>query len=296
MVPPIPTGTLGTTLGVTFAGLGVTLLVYGLNLGQLVVYFRAGYQGSSSRPFEKLLIVLWKVDSIHVALIVSGLWIHVVTSRGDIRGLSRSNWPWIAQVYVTTVSNLVVHNIFAYRIWIMSRGGRLIPLSIALLSLYVAAMSSIYATRGICNISHVTYENLEVYTYMGYGTEMLVDSVIAIAMTRLLIRFRTGTRRSDSILQTFVMYSINTGLLTTFCVALSLVCYLVIPHSLAYLAFYFVFGKLYLNSLLGTLNARSQLRPTARRTSVWLTTGVVIQLQETGLTTGCERDSSSAYV
>ncbi|OCH89905.1 hypothetical protein OBBRIDRAFT_793802 [Obba rivulosa] len=109
---------------------------------------------------------------------------------------------------------------------------------------------------------------------MGYCTEMLLDSIIAIAMTRLLFSFRTGFRDTDSILQTFVMYSINTGVLTIIFVLLSLICYVVIPTSFAFLAFNFVFGKLYLNSLLGTLNARSRLRPYAQQTSPILTTGI----------------------
>ena len=55
--------------------------------------------------------------------------------------------------------------------------------------------------------------------YSGYGAEMLADSTIAVHMSLLLVRMRTGLRSSDTLVQTFVVYSINTGLLTT-CVLL----------------------------------------------------------------------------
>ena len=51
---------------------------------------------------------------------------------------------------------------------------------------------------------------------------LLADSIIALSMSILLVRMRTGLRSSDSLVQTFVMYSINTGLLTTCVVSLFL--------------------------------------------------------------------------
>ena len=45
---------------------------------------------------------------------------------------------------------------------------------------------------------------------------MLADAIIAVCMSILLIRMRTGLRSSDSLVQTFVIYAINTGLLTTY--------------------------------------------------------------------------------
>ena len=47
--------------------------------------------------------------------------------------------------------------------------------------------------------------------YSGYGAEMTADSIIAVYMSVLLVRMRTGLRSSDSLVQTFVMYSINTS-------------------------------------------------------------------------------------
>jgi len=129
------------------------------------------------------------------------------------------------------------------------------------------------------------------FTYMGYGAEIVADSIIAIAMTRLLSKFQSDLESFDnsrSILQKFLTYSINTGLLTTIFIGLSIVCYIFLPHSFAYLAFYFVFGKLYLNSLLGTLNARSRLRSPCPgpHTSALFTTEIVIHFTETSRSGG----------
>jgi len=81
---------LNATLGVIFAGFGTVLFVYSLTLGQLIRYFRTNRQHSAI--FTTLIIVLWILDSIHVALIASGLWSYVVVKRGDLQCLLRPTW------------------------------------------------------------------------------------------------------------------------------------------------------------------------------------------------------------
>ncbi|OCH85180.1 hypothetical protein OBBRIDRAFT_785214 [Obba rivulosa] len=299
MAAPVPDVNLDATLGVAFVGLAVTLFVYSLNLAQLVVYFRTSSQ--DSRAFKFVIFGLWILDTAHVALIVVGLWHFVLVLRGDLSSILQPAWPFAAQVYAMAISNLVVRDAFAYRIWHLSGQRSFIPVVIVSLSLYTAAMSGIYATEGVYSMSWITGRIREWAVFSGYGTEMLGDSIIAVAMTRLLISFRTGFQRSDSIVQTFIMYSVNTGALTILCTASSLIsvrcaigCYplyrllsiltpqsIAIPRSFAFLAIYFVVGKLYLNSLLGTLNARMRLRLPEQGTAPLLTTEVGIQFSGT---------------
>ncbi|OCH92384.1 hypothetical protein OBBRIDRAFT_457060 [Obba rivulosa] len=99
----------------------------------------------------------------------------------------------------------------------------------------------------------------------GYATDILGDAMIAFEVTRLLMRLCTGFK------------SINTGALTVLCTVLSLVSTFILPHSFAFLVVYFITGKLYLNSLLGTLNARSRIASPAEWTAPVLTYDVIVQ-------------------
>ncbi|KAF8558816.1 hypothetical protein OG21DRAFT_1574511 [Imleria badia] len=86
------------------------------------------------------------------------------------------------------------------------------------------------------------------------------DIVITIFLCYYLQRSRTGFRRSDWTINKLIMFSINTGLLTSLCALASLICISAWPHAFIYIAFYFCIGRLYCNSLLATLNARKGLR------------------------------------
>ncbi|EMD39886.1 hypothetical protein CERSUDRAFT_150619, partial [Gelatoporia subvermispora B] len=128
MEPPASTVDMHATAGAALIGLEVTLLVYSINLGQLVVYLRHTRQDGVA--FKTLIVILWLLDSVHLAFIVMGFWQYAITGHGRIHGLLRPTWPFIAQVYIVTVSNLIVHNLFAHRIWKLSGGRKLWPVVI----------------------------------------------------------------------------------------------------------------------------------------------------------------------
>ncbi|KAJ7826140.1 hypothetical protein B0H13DRAFT_2374531 [Mycena leptocephala] len=59
---------------------------------------------------------------------------------------------------------------------------------------------------------------------------------------------------------TQILFTINTGLLTSLCAVASLISLIVSPTTLVYASFYFCIGRLYSNALLASLNARDIIR------------------------------------
>jgi len=96
--------------------------------------------------------------------------------------------------------------------------------------------------------------------YLAFGGGVVADAIIASALCILLAKSRTGFRQTDSLVNILMVYTVNTGLLTSIVAAISLILYTVTPHNYIFLALYFNMSKLYLNALLATLNARSNLR------------------------------------
>ncbi|KAH9474978.1 hypothetical protein JR316_0012077 [Psilocybe cubensis] len=68
-----------------------------------------------------------------------------------------------------------------------------------------------------------------------------------------------GIKRTDSILKIMMAFSINTGLLTSICAVACLVTYAIWPQRFIFMGLYFALSKLYVNSLLASLNARHSL-------------------------------------
>ncbi|KIM76784.1 hypothetical protein PILCRDRAFT_29657, partial [Piloderma croceum F 1598] len=67
-------------------------------------------------------------------------------------------------------------------------------------------------------------------------------------------------RRTDSVVLVLMMYTVNIGLITCICTTLCFILYATMPRSYIFLAVHFNLSKMYLNSLLATLNAQAPLR------------------------------------
>ncbi|KAF9554442.1 hypothetical protein CPC08DRAFT_712905 [Agrocybe pediades] len=86
------------------------------------------------------------------------------------------------------------------------------------------------------------------------------DVLIAASLCALLHFSRTGFQRSDTMINKLIMFSVNTGVLTSLCAVASLISITVAGNTFLYIAFFFCIGRLYTNSLLATLNARKSIR------------------------------------
>ncbi|KAI8980122.1 hypothetical protein BD414DRAFT_579724 [Trametes punicea] len=66
--------------------------------------------------------------------------------------------------------------------------------------------------------------------------------------------------RTSRLINKLLLFCLNTGLLTTVCAIIALAMLVSFPGTSLYVIFYFMGGRLYSISLLGTLNARADLR------------------------------------
>jgi len=86
------------------------------------------------------------------------------------------------------------------------------------------------------------------------------DVLIAIVLCSMLQKSRTGFKKSDTMINKLIIFTMNTGLLTSFCAVASLISILAAPNTFIYIAFFFNIGRLYSNTLMATLNARQSIR------------------------------------
>ncbi|PPQ93411.1 hypothetical protein CVT25_004728 [Psilocybe cyanescens] len=91
------------------------------------------------------------------------------------------------------------------------------------------------------------------------GTAAAADVIIAATMTYLLYSQRTGWASTDGMVNRLVIFTVNTGILTSMVALITLVIAVSLPNSPMYAAFYFITSKLYLNTMLASLNARNSI-------------------------------------
>ncbi|EIM80970.1 uncharacterized protein STEHIDRAFT_161977 [Stereum hirsutum FP-91666 SS1] len=107
------------------------------------------------------------------------------------------------------------------------------------------------------------------------------DIVISLVFAYVLHRRKTGLKRSTSMINKFILYSINTSLLTSLfgLAALVEVQTVVRKDSLIFILFFVTEGHLYSNSLLAILNVRNRIRRESRYhiTSMSRHVGIVVR-------------------
>ncbi|KAJ3557529.1 hypothetical protein NM688_g1428 [Phlebia brevispora] len=96
--------------------------------------------------------------------------------------------------------------------------------------------------------------------YCTFISGAVVDVMIASSLCFLLWRRRTGFRRTDTAINTLMIYAINTGAFTSCVSVVAVIAYATMPNNLVYLGLLMILPKLLLNSLLANLNARPTLK------------------------------------
>ncbi|KAF9475440.1 hypothetical protein BDN70DRAFT_883698 [Pholiota conissans] len=253
--PPID---LNKTLGAVYIGNIAAASLFGLTSLQAFIFFSGNTR--DRRPFKRLIAFLWFLDLLHIVLMSHGVYSYLIIDFSNYAALERPVWSLLVQVITTCFSDLIVRGIFARRIWVLSGHNNRLLFAITLGSIFVCAMGLMFAIRGFIDgsFARIVLESWILYTAL--GSSVVVDGIVTVSLCVLLVGVRTGFKSTDSLVNTLMLYSINTGLITSLCATACFVTFAIWPHQFVFIGFYFVLSKLHVNSLLAVLNTRETLR------------------------------------
>ncbi|KAF9472029.1 hypothetical protein BDN70DRAFT_887462 [Pholiota conissans] len=258
-------GAFDDTLGAAFLGGLAAAVFYGLTSVQTFIYFQncAG----DRRSFRAWIFILWIVDSAHLALTAHGLYFYLVTNFGKLEALLAPTWSILVGIYLTNISDMIVRCFFAKRIFALCGPGRpflrfFLPILVLVLALVVFVCGCTFGSKAFVlkTFERVNEPSVQIYLYASFAAGVAADSIVAISLCVLLYQSRTGLKRTDSLLTILMFFTINTGLLTSICALGCLITYAIWPFKFIFIGIYFALSKLYVNSLLASLNARNSLR------------------------------------
>jgi len=101
---------------------------------------------------------------------------------------------------------------------------------------------------------------LESENLAGRVIGVTTDLFIAVTLCTLLHLSRTGFKKSDAMITKLIIFTVNTGLITSFCALGSLISVVTSPNTYIHIGWFFCLSRLYTNCLLATLNARGIIR------------------------------------
>ncbi|KAK1225072.1 hypothetical protein PQX77_011992 [Marasmius sp. AFHP31] len=281
------------TVGAALIGVLIASVLYGISVIQTYIYFivkpsetprerndtwylkslASPVSSESKTPLTGLLQVgsVFVFDTIHQVFICHTstnrspppsfsltptyprpiiVYTYLVLDAGDPLALNTVVWSLLAEVLCNGFIGFLVQSFLALRVW---RSPRLTPTP--LLELEAFGIQALLSVRTFADLAKMKWLSILVNALAAAG-----DVYITASLSFLLHRSRTGFQRSDAIITRLIHFTVNTGLLTTCCAVGSLISILAAPTTFIYIAFFFTIGRLYANSLLCTLNARSYIR------------------------------------
>ncbi|KAH9005781.1 hypothetical protein EDB86DRAFT_1135951 [Lactarius hatsudake] len=178
------------TLGAFFIGTILSSIIYGITWLQVYSY----YNNHSSRdrwPLKSFVAFLMLVDSANVAFIIQTNYHVNVTNFGDYQALPFVPWSLPAITLSSYILEVSVELFYAYRIYRLSRGSPYLPAAISVVSLTSFAIGIFYCAKVLEHIHGVgnRFQGLSMAT------------------------FGCKVRRTNNVLNTLAIYSINCGAL-----------------------------------------------------------------------------------
>ncbi|EMD32552.1 hypothetical protein CERSUDRAFT_108682 [Gelatoporia subvermispora B] len=172
------------------------------------------------------------------------------------------DWSIIAGICMTGLMELIVRSVYCARIGIFT-GNLPVPVVIIVLcSLGEIASHVAFAIKIEVSLGN-QFSALHSFSAR-LVFSIIADLVLAGTQVWLLYKRRGQVRSTNSIVRTLIVYSINTGVISSLCALIQCITWATMPNNLVYSIFFASSPKLLLNALLATLNARQYLREVAK--------------------------------
>jgi len=251
---------LDSTYGAAFIGLIASAVLYGVTLLQTFLYYK-NYPNDSWLT-KTIVFTLWVLDTTHLCLCTTALYSYLVTNYNNPSALTRSTWSMNLQTDCNGLIGLIVQCFFAHRVRKLSKNYFLTG-AIVIFSCVHFSLGVFFTVQGFVLVDTSRFSKLIWVTSAGMGSAAAADITIAVSLCYYLMQSRTGFKRTDSLISTLMIYSLTTGLVTSFIAFIIVVTFAVMPDKYVWLGFFWLIGKCYVNSLLAALNSRDSLREKA---------------------------------
>ncbi|KAI0339689.1 hypothetical protein BDW22DRAFT_1361266 [Trametopsis cervina] len=250
------------TIGAYLIGNTIAAILYGITTVQVYIYYTR--PSNDSRVFKCLIFVLWLLDTAEQALFSSLLYHYAVKNFANPAALALIPSTISPVAIVCAVSDVCVRSIFVFRLWKFSDGRMRFPVLLIAILTFVSLLAGL-ALASVCvhftTLLDIT-DHASWILYVTFSCGAAADIVIAASMCYTLWAHRTHSPRTNSLLHALMIYSINSGALTSIFAIVSLITFATMPKNFIFLSILLVLPKLLFNAALATLNARRRLKKT----------------------------------
>jgi hypothetical protein len=248
---------LDNTMGAAFIGVVVAASLWGVSCVQVWYYYT---MYPTDVWYLKLLVAaVLTFDTVHQVLITHTVYTYLVTNFSNPVELGNLVWSLLVEVLFNGFTALLVQCFLTMRVWRLSNKSYILTGSLSLvLAEFICVI--IYVVKALQMTTFAELTTLKNLSMTVNALAAAGDVLIAIVLCFMLQKSRTGFKGSDTMITKLIIFTVNTGLLTSICAVASLISITTAGTTFIYIAFYFCLGRLYSNSLMATLNARQSIR------------------------------------
>ncbi|PBK84706.1 hypothetical protein ARMGADRAFT_1169928 [Armillaria gallica] len=275
--------------GPIFIGLMFNLLLYGIMITQVYLYFAAYKQDKlvvklfvspifvvvDARYITSTkVLLLFLCDIINTGFDFAYLYDCFVLHFSEAAYLAKATWVFSTDPAMTGIISGFVQLFFAWRIFVLTSNVCLCGIVVLLALLGTAGGIATAAECGITS-QFLEFQRFQDVVTIWLASDCLCDIVITFLLVHHLHDRRgqkTGFKRSDDLIDKIIRITVQTGLITSLCALVDLITYLSLvmlillviystrPRALQPTGIHLIFNlplsKLYTNSLMSSLNSR----------------------------------------
>ncbi|KAG7094386.1 hypothetical protein E1B28_007986 [Marasmius oreades] len=259
-----PVTTIDNTLGLLFNVAIITAALWGAGSLQGWFYFRK-YNSRDPIGTRLLIAFLMVADTVQEAMICEAVYKYAVTMHGDPDAMKHMVRTILLQLWFAGPIGFAVQQFYVYRIFRLSNNYYIAGI-VSLLSFVSLALLWGYTivTMGYSSLGELIVQQhwATALNVMSAGT----DLAITVAMIWCLQGKKTGFRKSTDIINRMIIFTFNTGILTTALSVADFITLNAMPETFVYMGFFLIRDRFYTNSILVTLNSRDYIRGIAVET------------------------------
>lgn len=201
------------------------------------------------------------LNTLQLALLCYTTYYFLVLCYGESDELAVSIWSLNLEIAPSVIATFMVRCFFTVRLWHLSQGNRTL-----ICTIMAFAFPQLGIGLGMCVASFQKNKFSELPRYMGLMTAQMSAAATAdILITASLLYYlkqskEFGTRRTNSLINRLIVWTVNTALLTGVAETAQVISWVSATNTLIFLPFHLILAKLYTCSMLAMLNGRRRLR------------------------------------
>ncbi|KAF7331110.1 hypothetical protein MVEN_02451300 [Mycena venus] len=253
---------LDSTYGVWLVSLFLETLLYGMGLLQTWLYFASRPKDMASVKWTVLVVLV--LETIQVVFFFRSTYFRFVDRFGQIQ--IDLIWADSLQLLAAYLSAFIVQLYFASRIHKLTKGrGKFSLSAIGIYTILMLAVVELLAGIAQTVLSYklrsfLKLDETKPITTVQSAASLACDILITIYLCLFLTSQKGEMMKTNSMMDMLIYDAINRGTLTALSSGVNMVLFLALPDT-----FWFFLGlapcsKLYMNSMLATLNTRQRIR------------------------------------